>query len=573
MIRRINFHSRVLLSFVGILMLALFGAATAIYLAAEHTGLVLAQQQLALAGRVAQNALAVRDRQLRDSTRVAATDFGFREAVTSGNKPTVESALEDQRMRLRADLAAVLDEGGGVRASTDAAFAAAAGPALLAAAVSGGDHRAAWSVLNLNGQLLQLVVVPVGAPGTSAWLCTGLYINRDVVDQIKATAGVDISFVAQDGDNASGVVSTLPAAARAALTPKAMARMAAGTGPQLFTTGGSEYLTAISGFTSALGGQFAVVLQIPKDVAAAPMTGLRHELLLSGGLITALCLVAAILSSRMLAKPVRALSDAARSLSRRGGDSNDAFGNDELTQVAKAFHSLLRRAHYDALTGLPNRTLLKKRLDESLARAKSKAATLAVVFIDLNGFKAINDTLGHEMGDLVLRKTAQRLSRSIGAPNTVARLGGDEFVIVLEGAGQSEALREVERLIPIVSTPMVATGKSITVGMSAGIAMYPEIAVEREELMRLADTAMYHSKLRKGEPVVAKPVVIVDRAGRVGKGGAPASPAPIEDVDTWNGAWLGKDLSTQFPVARPTRGAAAPVPGDEAQRLAARRNE
>jgi diguanylate cyclase (GGDEF)-like protein len=209
-----------------------------------------------------------------------------------------------------------------------------------------------------------------------------------------------------------------------------------------------------------------------------------------------------------------------------------------------------------------------------MERMQQGKEALAVVFIDLNGFKTINDTLGHEMGDLVLRKIAQRLARSVAAPHTVARLGGDEFVLVLEKVDPTEALRTVENLARIVGKTMVSPSGPIKIGMSAGIAMYPSLTVDREELLQFADAAMYQSKLRKAGPVIA---------ARVGEA-EPPPPAPeipvadgadeLAEEDTVStAAWQGRDLVTQSTraVCAISGPKPAEIPANERERLIALR--
>lgn len=289
---------------------------------------------------------------------------------------------------------------------------------------------------------------------------------------------------------------------------------------------------------------------LTEESTSALIRKLRGPYLWMTGMVTVTAFIAALLCARMLSKPVRALASAARSLQlSKRRESGAADGDDELANLSVAFHALAQRANYDALTGLPNRALISARLTAAMERARRGGSRLSVVFLDLNGFKKINDELGHEMGDLVLRKTAQRLLRSMRPADTVARLGGDEFVLLLEGVGQAEALRFMEELIPVIATAMESPGGPIRVGTSAGVAVYPDHAQDRESLLRLADAAMYQSKARKLGPVAARPLKEEpSRAGPVCDGidGTPHAsqpgPAPADPWD--NEEWDHKDLAT-----------------------------
>ena len=153
-------------------------------------------------------------------------------------------------------------------------------------------------------------------------------------------------------------------------------------------------------------------------------------------------------------------------------------------------------AHHDVLTELPNRSLCEQRLQAALAQARAVNAQVAVLFIDLDRFKSINDTLGHHIGDGLLRSVAARLTQSVRGQDTVSRLGGDEFVVVMQGvAGRADVQQLVEqRLIPLIRQAHVVEGHELHVSCSVGMALYPEDGQDLEGLMRRADAAMYEAK-------------------------------------------------------------------------------
>lgn len=156
-------------------------------------------------------------------------------------------------------------------------------------------------------------------------------------------------------------------------------------------------------------------------------------------------------------------------------------------------------AHHDALTGLPNRVLLKERLRRAIPHARRNARKVAVVFIDLDSFKAVNDALGHNAGDHLLRLVAQRLVGSVRGEDTVARLAGDEFVVVLEDlANEVSVPPVVAKLIDSLSVPAFFEGEEVQVTASIGISIYPDDGDDPDELVRNADLAMYRSKEKGG---------------------------------------------------------------------------
>ncbi len=157
------------------------------------------------------------------------------------------------------------------------------------------------------------------------------------------------------------------------------------------------------------------------------------------------------------------------------------------------------QANHDVLTGLPNRRFLQDRLDQALALARRDGRRVAILALDLDGFKSVNDMYGHPFGDAVLEEVARRLSSVVRELDTVGRWGGDEFVLVLKEI-ESRAVVEVmvERVIARLSEPMIYRGQRLSVGVSIGIALYPDHGDEVEKVMLAADLAMYESKASGG---------------------------------------------------------------------------
>ena len=152
-------------------------------------------------------------------------------------------------------------------------------------------------------------------------------------------------------------------------------------------------------------------------------------------------------------------------------------------------------AYHDPLTGLPNRTLLKDRLEHAIIRARRDAKMLQLIFIDLDNFKNVNDTAGHAQGDELLKEAAERLDAVTRASDTVARLGGDEFVIMITNVdNMMEIIGMVKRIQNAFSVPFDIDGKSFHITCSIGISVFPGDGDDADTLVRHADLAMYHSK-------------------------------------------------------------------------------
>lgn len=164
--------------------------------------------------------------------------------------------------------------------------------------------------------------------------------------------------------------------------------------------------------------------------------------------------------------------------------------------AAKAEEERIRRlAYHDRLTGLPNRSLAHDRLSQALRKSRRQNGQLAVLFLDLDRFKPVNDTFGHAVGDLLLQAVAARLTQTVRDTDTVARLGGDEFLIVLEDLDAPATAEQVAgRLVEALQQPFPIQGHQLRIGTSIGIAFYPDDGDDAAELVRNADAAMYRAK-------------------------------------------------------------------------------
>jgi diguanylate cyclase (GGDEF)-like protein/PAS domain S-box-containing protein len=168
---------------------------------------------------------------------------------------------------------------------------------------------------------------------------------------------------------------------------------------------------------------------------------------------------------------------------------------EDITNRKEAEKKIHRLAYFDPLTGLPNRGMFQDRLRQALALAHRENHIVCLVFLDLDNFKDVNDTYGHDFGDKLLREVAERLAGSMRESDTMARLGGDEFVVILTSVTCMESTATAaQRLLSIFSNPFLIDGRKIYSSASIGMALYPNDGQDAESLLKCADTAMYHSK-------------------------------------------------------------------------------
>jgi diguanylate cyclase (GGDEF)-like protein/PAS domain S-box-containing protein len=169
----------------------------------------------------------------------------------------------------------------------------------------------------------------------------------------------------------------------------------------------------------------------------------------------------------------------------------------EIFERLQAEQRIWHVAHHDALTGLPNRTLLHDRLEQAIVQAERQGDLVAVIFLDLDRFKGINDTLGHAVGDELLKHVAERLGAVVRAVDTVSRLGGDEFVIVMTRVAERQVAATVaQKIIDALAPAVIIEGHTLRATPSLGVAFFPDDGSEALQLMKNADTAMYHAKAR-----------------------------------------------------------------------------
>jgi diguanylate cyclase (GGDEF)-like protein/PAS domain S-box-containing protein len=182
---------------------------------------------------------------------------------------------------------------------------------------------------------------------------------------------------------------------------------------------------------------------------------------------------------------------------------HDAEGNvvgvlgtyEDVTERRAAEKRIEYLAYHDGLTGLPNRMLLEDRLTQAIASARRHGRIVAVLFLDLDNFKTVNDRHGHEGGDELLREMARRLAGAVRSGDTVARLGGDEFVVLLvELGGRSDILATIERVLDAIRAPVLLDRVAVSVTASLGVAVFPDQEASGEDLLRSADAAMYQAK-------------------------------------------------------------------------------
>lgn len=262
-------------------------------------------------------------------------------------------------------------------------------------------------------------------------------------------------------------------------------------------------------FSRAPKSRWAVAIGIPAKELGAQ---LQRTLIVSGTffvLAIAIAVWAVWTVARNISSSVRELRAPALALGRGETPQLPRFYfreaeevGDELLKAADLLHSAQYRANHDSLTGLPNRVLFGHLTEQQLAVAQRTGTPFSVLFVDLDGFKNVNDTLGHQAGDELLIQVAKRMQTHTRAADTISRHGGDEFAVLLFGTDAENAFNTAEGLLDAISFPYRVNGNSCTVSASIGVATYPVDGKTIESLLQSADQAMYAAKAQGKRRVV-----------------------------------------------------------------------
>ena len=465
--------------------------------------------ELTAGARVFDRLLEQDTQRLLQGARLLSSDYAFREAIATGDADTLGSVLASHGKRIEADLMMLVGLDSRVSADT---LNVATGepfpfPTLLAEAEASPSQQAAAMVV-LRGRLYQLVIVPVLAPLPIAWVAVGFTVNDALGHDLRRLTQLQVSFLTRERDLSWRLqASTLSGESRGALLRDFVSNRFADQDADGNAASSDADATRVLSLRARAGEPVVAILQQPLASALEPFRRLQRQLALISLLAIVVSIIASVALARGIARPVRDLAGIARRIAAGKYMSVSSSGrSDEIGELAAAFRTMQAGlaarearitdlAYRDTLTGLPNRTRFTARLDEALAAASHVRTPVAVALLDLDHFKYVNDTLGHPIGDLLLREVAARLQAGVDKPgDIVARLGGDEFAILLPGHDAADAQRVVQAVVASLERSLTIEGHLVDVRPSVGIAAYPDHGEDSATLLRCADVAMYTAK-------------------------------------------------------------------------------
>lgn len=443
-----------------------------------------------------------RSEALKSNAEVVAADIGFRSAIASRDEQTILSALRNKLERPDTDLASLISLDGQLLSSTHSLNDDAERYATVMAAAD--VHGVHVTTMVIADKARQVIVVPVNAPQTIAWLLLGFTLDDAFAADLKSQIGMEVSFAGAINARIRYFGSTLKAVQRDSL-PQAMLNIENSTAGHTVQINAEPFLTKSVSLDSAVAGVSAV-LHKSLDTAMQPYRRLRNRLILLAGLSLASALALALWIARGVTRPVEQLTSAAGRI--RDGDYNDRLDlqrHDEFGQLADTFNNMqdgiakreaqiVHQAFHDELTQLPNQRLAGDRLMQQLESAKRRHESVAVLLLGISGFKQVNETLGHPIGDQLLKQIANRLRARVRDSDTVARMHDNEFLIIASNADQVAVRALVDSLLGQFIEPLQLDTAELIPRLNVGVAIYPQHGADSTELLRRAGIALTEAK-------------------------------------------------------------------------------
>lgn len=500
-----HFQTRLVLFYIALFAAVQLIALVAVYSVTRDNVYTQIQDELRYASRIVKLQIEDRSRKHAQAARILAADVGFREAVTSGDAATVQTAIRNLGARIRADRVLLVSLDNHTIADTQHPRMPTEGfayPGLIATAA---ERDEAVAMVVMQGAVYEMVVVPVLAPAPVAWLAIGARIDNALAADLKALSPLelDLSFAYRSAPDWHLAATTLGAERRRSLTGLLGDTRFVNDQPHAIAMGLDKYMTLVTPLMiPARGTPIVAVLQYSLEVGLRPYQPL---LLWLAGLTTAgllVSLISGIFIARSVTKPVRTLAAAAGRLEQ--GDYSQTVlltQRDELGQLATAFNHMMARiaereerirhqAQHDAVTGLPNRMLFEMSMRQTIAGLTPDAPGCSVVLVYIDRFAEIRNTLGHEVSDRLIRHIGDRLRAAIKQTDTLARLGTDEFVLLTPGTEEDAMRVIVERLLAVFDASFNIDGVAIDVGAHLGVACYPAHGADADTLLKHADVAI-----------------------------------------------------------------------------------
>jgi len=510
--RLTRLRTRVILFFVAMLAVVEVCSFALLNAASSRNATVKIEGELEVGQRVFGRLVRQNAQVLSQSARVLTTDFAFREAVATGDARTIAAALANHGQRIGAKAMLYVGMDGQVIADTlnDAGVPREFEyPGLLERATITG---AAASIEVLAGRGFQLVAIPMRAPVQIGWVVLGFPVDAVFARDLRELTALDVSFFAEESNSTGhhwySLASTLDNTGEKQLQSQ-LPSLSVPFATHVVRIHGMDHQARLISLTATGGRRIVAVLHRSLSTAMAAFDRLRKTLIVLAIISLLVAIVGSVGIALNITRPLSSLAQAAAQM--EAGDYStevDVHRKDEIGSLACSLNHMragiaerekriLTLAYQDQLTGLANRAQFSELLAAAIAAARPGTDTVSIIVMDLDRFKHVNDTLGHGVGDHVLRQVASRLTSVVPSSGCVARLGGDEFAALLTGAAASKVVDAAKAIVAALEDPVLYEGQSLDVGTSVGVARFPQHGRDAQTLVRNADIAMYVAKRNK----------------------------------------------------------------------------
>ena len=516
-----SLESRIVILFVVLILAVQMAGLFSIETAIQKNARAEINDDLAIGERVFARLLDQYAHKLTQEARLLASDYGFKQAISSEDSETIVSALSNHGSRIDASHALLIGLDRTVKASTTGKLSDNLEQFIRQLVERAEQDGGASAIGIVDHNPYQFVVVPVKAPVTMAWVAMAFAIEKRIADDMLVHSALQVSILTRDRAGAWMVdTSTLSEPEAGDLITQLRSVPARTADLRHLAIADGEYRARMLHLAEDSGQSVVAVLQRSINDAIAPYRRLQANLLALTAIGILIAIAGSVFMAKRITRPLRQLGETAQRLG--AGDYHgqiDIRRDDEIGDLSKAFASMrdgisrrereIRRlAYWDTLTGLPNRAQFVNLLNEAIGEARNSNRSCHVLMMDLDRFKNVNDVMGHSFGDALLRQVAERLQSQLdGQPYTIARLGGDEFTLLMPGAALEAAKTVAARILKSLERPIALEEQNVDLGASIGIAGFPSHGNDAASLLSRAEVAMYVAKTSGNEAVVYAPAI------------------------------------------------------------------
>lgn len=447
---------------------------------------------------------------LAKSTNLLVYDFAFKRAIATLESKTVRFALYNQKERLDADIIALVGSDRKFFVSTinkeqDGKSKNLSN--LLAPMTDEGKQEFKGRIIEFEGKMYLINMAPVKTPETIAYLLTGLTIDKDLAQQMKKWVNADVTFAGIRETPKTSEIATFVSSDPDIKRPVLLAKLNSDLRSENTFGQKNRVLSKVVPVYQNGGLNVVAVLTKSWEQLFEKYTRYRPWLSVLTLFLILISIPLAIYLAYKVTRPVHRLVNASQRVAAGDYSTRVEIGqSDELGKLGDHFNHMVKAleehdrvrflAFHDTLTKLPNRRMLKAEIDDALARHQGKGIASSLLLIDLDNFKPVNDTYGHEAGDQVLQEIADRMRHVFGEDDEIlARLGGDELAVLLhEQYDKEKVMKKADSLRQALNNPiLLSNGKTVQLGCSIGVSI-SDASYDTSEWLRNADTACYAAK-------------------------------------------------------------------------------